>query len=722
MAHLPGAQQRRPIANLPHQHQRPQPPAPRVTPYTPDNRELYAGPRNRLFLALRSSIPSEVDWALPRLVVASFDAPDSFKLDSWVDSVGALKEWPTKWLEGLEKEAAAFELRQGRLDFADVKGEDRSAKRLKRDLVLSTMPEWLSDPAVEKRATNSLLILRNASFSGPNAKTICKEPFLAFLNDFFSLPIPFLQHLLLRSPEPVHHIFATIQSIFPAMNTEIPGIRRIFGEVFPRLLMESSDIAVANDVLPILIMGQTIPNITYPPELVPYLLRLLALRPPGATLDLVLDLITAFTLNPVYARQILCDPNFMQHLKSLAVLLDHNGQNLSILYDGVPYMRAKAVLNPAGGAYKADESRKRRTLEREWAQKTIDPLSGRGMAMEVGTEPPTLSDAAKKRLFAMKEPQRSIAWMHEVFVYSSTAQVLQVTFWHAYRDFFSGPGSHEPLLSASEVIKNVTAAFPTAAAKVWNDAMGNQKFVIAGVGFRKGSDDSERFGCFWRDCAHREGATNPAQLIEHIQSFHVPPSTYTPCQWGSCTHAPCTLSHFLTHIPLGKPIAQVPDYLSCYAGTSPDWFSRQVVTARLPPPTISRMSFAGKKTATDANRRPVGTPLLAALTVRNLARTLRTEITLALPEDVPTEDEVQAKKKHLLEERYGLPIPESVIKEEEKEQEEANQGAAGKEMNMSDEERERAKAAFESIEEKVERIMEENVGNIGHYLGDAFGW
>ena len=75
--------------------------------------------------------------------------------------------------------------------------------------------------------------------------------------------------------------------------------------------------------------------------------------------------------------------------------------------------------------------------------------------------------------------------MHETFVYCSSSQLLQVKFWHSYRDFFQYEATAEQLLSASEVIKNVTIAFPGANAKVWRDEMGNQKFVIAGMGFRK---------------------------------------------------------------------------------------------------------------------------------------------------------------------------------------------------------------------------------------------
>lgn len=79
--------------------------------------------------------------------------------------------------------------------------------------------------------------------------------------------------------------------------------------------------------------------------------------------------------------------------------------------------------------------------------------------------------------------------MHESFVYSSHSQLPQVTFWHAYRDFFSSPAVVEQLLSASEVIKNVQVAFPAAQAKLLADERGEKKFVIAGLGFRKGDGE-----------------------------------------------------------------------------------------------------------------------------------------------------------------------------------------------------------------------------------------
>ncbi|WVO16992.1 hypothetical protein L204_104678 [Cryptococcus depauperatus] len=718
--HPPG----RPIAPLPHHHLHH---SSRITPYTPSPAELYPGPRNRLFLALRSSIPSEVDWALPRLVIASFDYPERFKLETWVDSVGALREWPSKWLEGLEKEAVIFEIKAGRLEFgegSEIDVGERATKRQKRDLALGAMPEWENDPVVEKRATNSLLVLRNASFTATNAKIICRASFLSFLDDFFALPLPFLQHILLQTPEPIHHILTMIQSIFPYIRPEIPGIKRIFGCVFPKLFVDTRDSAVMNEILSLMIMGQTIPNIPLPPkELIPHLLQLLVLRTPGPLLDLILDLLISLSIDARSARTILSYPSFPQHLKSLTLLLEHNSRPMPAQWDTPSSQRGKMILNPAGGAIRAEELSKRRTVERDWGQKNLEQFGGSGLVVEVGDKPPTMSEATKKKLFTMKEPARSIAWMHDTFIYSSTAQVLQVTFWHAYRDFFSGEAASEPLLSASEVIRNVSLAFPGASAKVWHDEMGQQKFVIGGVGFRKYSDEEERFLCLWHECQRRQGAKNAAQLVEHVQSDHLTSSVHLQCQWARCNHSPCSLSHLLTHLPLEKPTIIPPDMVISHPALPNTHLNSQIITNRLPPPLPTpKLSFQGRFTPQDARRHPTGTALLAALVIRNLARTLRAEIALAVSFQTPaeTEDQVQSKKKHLLGERYGLPIPESVLKEEEKEQQ--AQIIETSQEGLAEKEREGAKVAFENVEERLLRVVSENVSGIGRYLGDAVGW
>lgn len=67
--------------------------------------------------------------------------------------------------------------------------------------------------------------------------------------------------------------------------------------------------------------------------------------------------------------------------------------------------------NPAGPSCRAEELNQRRTKEREAALGHMDPMAGgRPVYNEVGDKPPTFSPATKKRLFRMKELERSIEW------------------------------------------------------------------------------------------------------------------------------------------------------------------------------------------------------------------------------------------------------------------------------------------------------------------------
>lgn len=311
--------------------------------------------------------------------------------------------------------------------------------------------------------------------------------------------------------------------------------------------------------------------------------------------------------------------------------------------------------------------------------------------------------------------------MHETFVYSSHAQLLQVTFWHAYRDFFSHSSTVEQLLSASEVIKNVAVAFPAAQAKLWQDESGERKFVIAGLGFRKGGPEVDRFVCVWRGCTSPTGYQNPGELLNHVEKQHLA-IPVPSCAWGHCNHSPFTLTHLFTHLPLVTP-PDLPESLPLSVSLPPDALFRPIQTQRTPAllPQTEFIRLVGKATPTDTQRIPTGTAFLSALVIRGLARNLRTEIMAGRPAvEVGLSDEQRrAKKKHLAEDRFGLPIPASVLREEE-EEEDAARGDA--ESAMGADERDRARGAFSSIEAKLLEVVNENFTGLGMYLGEAFGW
>lgn len=413
--------------------------APRIpiqSPYNPHPGELQAGPRNRLWLALRSGIDSEVDWSLPRLILASFDQLELFKLDMWPDSVNSLLAFPVAWLEEMEKEAALMELRKRHK--AKTSSEGGAGTRvegngdIREQMVLGIVSDWTRNVELETRAINSLLVLRNASFTSNNARTISKPSFVDFLIRLFSLPSNFLLDLSLRQPEILQHVFVLVQATFPylapppqqsksngdatqtTISTTSQPERKLLAALsrtMTTIIIETRDAGVLHNLLPILISAFQLPNIPLPPpDLIPYLLKTLTLGNPPPLLDLSIDLLISLTQNSTNSRSILADPLFPAHLRNMVLLLEHSQRKTSAAWDAPGQYHGMIVPNPASSSGMVEQASKRRKVEREAAQKIIESGNPMGVVVDVGDRPPPMSASAKNKLFAMKEPARSINW------------------------------------------------------------------------------------------------------------------------------------------------------------------------------------------------------------------------------------------------------------------------------------------------------------------------
>lgn len=81
--------------------------------------------------------------------------------------------------------------------------------------------------------------------------------------------------------------------------------------------------------------------------------------------------------------------------------------------------------------------------------------------------------------------------------------------------------------------------------------------------------------------------------------------------------------------------------------------------------------------------------------------------------------DTRAQKKR--KERFGLPIPDKVLQEEEEEERDAEkEDEVDGKLNW--EERDRARAAFEGVEERLGEVVAGNLSGLGQYLGEAWGW
>lgn len=238
-------------------------------------------------------------------------------------------------------------------------------------------------------------------------------------------------------------------------------------------------------------------------------------------------------------------------------------------------------------------------------------------------------------------------------------------------------------------------------------------------------DENQRFDCHWNDCTNASNHPDAVRLLDHVRSAHLTEST--TCAWAACHHSPLTLSHLLTHLPLSNP-AYIPDQVTIHPSLSlaDNPFGNII---HQPPPPLSRhykLHFTGSMTPTDTRRHPIGVAYLTSLLLRNIARTLRSDLTSALPADVGLTQEAKAeRKRHLQAERFGLPIPDTVLKEEEEEENaNAGDGAVGDIVpgHMTVQEMERARVAFETVEDRVLEVIEGNMSGLSHYLGECFGF
>lgn len=361
---------------------------PRSNPYySPHHDELRPGASNRLILALRSGVPSEVDWALPRIVCASYDHTDDFRLEKWVDSVGALLYWPEIFVSGLERLSA---------DGGAVGPGIQGGETL--------------DTVMEKRATDSLCALRNASCATGNAKLVCRATTINLLKRYFALPPSYLLEVVTSYPEITSHLLVMLANVIPHLQTQQTGVlSTTLSDVLPVLLVESRDKAIIEAILPVLLQSAALPSL--PPlssALISHLLQLLAVSPPSPMLDLILDLLLTLSSSSIYSRQILASPYFAKYVRTIAGYLEYHARPFQARWDSSAALAGKVVRNPASPASVAELASTKRARERDDAQRRME--AGEHVAAEVGDSPPVLAETIKAKLYGMPEPKRSIAW------------------------------------------------------------------------------------------------------------------------------------------------------------------------------------------------------------------------------------------------------------------------------------------------------------------------
>lgn len=233
----------------------------------------------------------------------------------------------------------------------------------------------------------------------------------------------------------------------------------------------------------------------------------------------------------------------------------------------------------------------------------------------------------------------------------------------------------------------------------------------------------EAFKCRWSDCVNPPETLNGAELLAHVISAHLPPSTTpetaTPCKWGTCSTTKSTKSHIATHIP--PPLDETKEAghtnITVHPSTPYSQLKSPFITFRAPPPLPAdvRLRYDMLTTPVDHRRSPTGEGFAASLILRNLARALKAEIAQAEGEEGGLGS--LGKKKRQLEtgEAFGLPAPPGYV--------EAMFGG-DLSISLTEEERERAKTAFVvTVEQKVlQMIQDGGGGGLSSVLASCVGF
>ncbi|KAF8603967.1 hypothetical protein BDV93DRAFT_472354 [Ceratobasidium sp. AG-I] len=466
---------------------------------------------NRMVLALRSGIPSEVGWSLTRLGVLSHQWGNRFSLQNMPGSLDALFIVPDWYIEHAP---------------TDV---------VEEELLSPDKETWTR----RSHALEALLILRNAALEETNFRPVVEHPHtVPFIRDALIKLVPIETHA-----EFIVYTLELLHALGPHLVVPLPpatgdsATQASSKKKHKRKRKEKPAIPISR------------------------IAEISATTDDRALIIASLSALTALVTVPANTP----------HIDSCSLALDAAlrylplTQDRPLLVTALDYLFAHLSYAPASKAFlmnpKMPETVKLlvailRLEQREEYRSQELPA----VPVAASSAPPThkdyeLSLDELQKLIPIPEPARSIQWMQTVFIASPEEEQTQIILWSLYRDTFT-PYSHQYLpLNASDVIRNATIAFPTAQPMVFQGPP--QRFFIRGIG-RRQQPVEDRFKCLWaRGTCTAEISKSPEELHRHLEEHLnaagvVPPAQ---CLWSTCTHTdePARLgTHVLTHIPSSR--------------------------------------------------------------------------------------------------------------------------------------------------------------------------
>ncbi|KAF8640376.1 hypothetical protein AX17_000046 [Amanita inopinata Kibby_2008] len=515
-------------------------------------------PNNRMALALRSGIHSEIAWSLDRLSRLCHN--EHFLLKTIPGLIDSLFEWPEWYVtEGCKAM------------------DDMST-------LFSSPPEF----ACQRRfALEALFVLRNSALNDQNAWELHSHsrtlPFV--LNALHNLDFERDENVefVLYSMDLMHAMSSRIllPSNTPLKANPVPPLLRIASQSKDRSLIIGS-----LNALTLIFSNPANAHLSSTSPALSASIRYLPLHVDKPLLEACLNYLYVHISYVSMARAFLLHSEMPRVLELL----------VNILLAEQPSLEETVTLDITGSVHTVPSA-------------------------HIATRNHELTSEELDSLIEQPEPQRCYDWMRLMFVAKADGEVTQVDFWNLYKDTFTPYVENYPLLVASDVIKNVNSVFPTAQAMVLQDpvqrfvvqGVDRRKDTVVTERFRCLWNRSQ--------CPDPPFAS-ASELCDHVLGHLMDTDTAElPCLWGPCSTPPVLKpvlrSHVLTHLSSVQSSSKHPSQSDTITLSSADSHYPVVAPTMRPPPPPRSTVITYEKLVTD----PSSISLTALLVLRVLFRT-----------------------------------------------------------------------------------------------------
>ncbi|VDB86579.1 unnamed protein product [Peniophora sp. CBMAI 1063] len=525
---------------------------------------------NRMLLAIRSGIPTEIGWALDRLCRLAQN--DQFSVRNTPGLLDALFEWPEWYL----------------VQAGDAATQSRSL--------------FCAPPDVERKrrfALDSMAILRNASLNESNAGDIAQHK--------KTKPLVLAALYTLRTNADADSEF--LLYCIELLHLVVPGWvipTRSQGAMnpIPRLMDMSANSSNRSIIIGSLhalhIIFSTPANsihLTADSSALEASLRYLPLLPDKPLIDACVNYLYSHLSHPAMAKAFLLHPNLTAALK----LLVNQILSEQVLEEQVRAVGPQLVTTP--------------------------------LVASPAPQPHELTQAEIDTLLGLQEPARCYEWMRMMFMEKGDGEMTQVDFWTLYRDRFTEltPGN---ILPAADVIKHVTGVFPQAQAMVVHNGATQRFVVRGVARRTDDVSTERLRCAWGRVPCDAPLFTSTGALadhvLEHINALEAPEHE---CMWGLCPQTALPRDslrrHALTHLPEAQPIPLHPEQGSTISLPSADYPNPIPNPTARPHPPAGKDTLIFKRALVD----PPSSALTSLLCVRVLYRTAHASIETAPKRD-----------------------------------------------------------------------------------------